>query len=387
MKKIAVLTCGDIYDRKGLFNAVHNRIKHLTLITNLEIDVIIFSEYIPWYLRLIKQRYKNDKLNILEVEGVIYNIKWRCFSLLDYISEIKFKKRYLLKRIYFKNIAKAFSGYNFIISHSDCGFIALEIKKRYNIPFSVTWHGSDIHTRPFVNSYIKQQTKLVIENANYNYFVSKALLDCSNQITTLGNKDVLYNGCDGIFVRYDEGKRNQMRKILNVTNKKVVTFCGDFYEVKNILIIPEIFRKIYEQDHDVIFWMIGDGTYRSKIEKLIVNLPVILWGNQLADRIPDFFNSTDVLILPSKNEGLPLVTVEALKCGCHVVGSKIGGIPEVIGVENCISLESETFVDDFAHKVCYYLQEGSSSVHTVNTCFDWRSTAKKELKHILKSIN
>ena len=48
----------------------------------------------------------------------------------------------------------------------------------------------------------------------------------------------------------------------------------------------------------------------------------------------------DVLILPSINEGLPLTVVEGLACGCNVVGSLVGGIPEVIGEDNCVDLNA-----------------------------------------------
>ena len=387
MKRIAIITNGSLDDRKGLFNAVHNRIKHLISITTIEFDVIMLCVYDPWYVRLLRHTLKSNKVQTFDLEGVHYNIKWRRFSLIDYLLEEKFKTIPIFKRCYYKKIARSLKEYNFIVSHSDCGNIALEAKNKYQIPFTVTWHGSDIHTEPFCSSYIKNHTQLVIENADCNYFVSRALMECSNKITTIGKKDVLYNGSDMAFTKYNESKRIRLRKKMNVINKKVVTFCGSFYEIKNILVIPEIFRRIYEKEKDVIFWMIGDGKYRPEVEKLIIGLPVVLWGNQSPESIPEFFNVTDVLILPSKNEGLPLVTVEALKCGCHVVGSLVGGIPEVIGKENCVPLDSDTFVDDFANKVYYYLHEGCNSVQKVSSCFNWRDTAEQELKFIRKYIS
>ena len=293
MKKIAILTSGDFNDRKGLFNAVHNRIKHLLYIANIEIDVKILCIYYPWYIRLLKHSSRCNKIQTYDLDNVHYNIIWQRFSLIDYILEIKFKTKPFFKRLYYKIFAKTLKEYDFIISHSNCGFIALEAKKKFNIPYTVTWHGSDIHTRPFINSYLKKQTQKVIENADCNYFVSKALMECSDLLTINGKKEVLYNGVDTIFTKYEENKRQQLRKKMNVINKKVVTFCGSFLDVKNILIIPEIFKKIYEKDKNVIFWMIGDGKYYSEIKKSTSNLPVILWGNQVLEDIPIFFNSTE----------------------------------------------------------------------------------------------
>ena len=84
----------------------------------------------------------------------------------------------------------------------------------------------------------------------------------------------------------------------------------------------------------------------------------------------------DVLFLPSLNEGLPLVTVEALSCGCHVVGSRVGGIPESIGIENTVCLDDVNFERKMAERVLELID--SKPIIQLDDCFDWRKTAFQE---------
>ena len=200
-----------------------------------------------------------------------------------------------------------------------------------------------------------------------------------------GNKQVLYNGYNTAFKKYADEERLRLRQKYGVIDKKVVVFAGGFLAVKNILTIPAIFRSIANKIQNVECWMIGGGKFFSQVKEMVKDLPVRLWGNQEPEAMPDFFNAADVLILPSLNEGLPLTVVEGLACGCNVVGSLVGGIPEVIGKDNCVDLNDPQFVDKFADKVVAYLQTEPHIVQPLKPEFDWNLTAKRELD-IIKSL-
>jgi glycosyltransferase involved in cell wall biosynthesis len=76
----------------------------------------------------------------------------------------------------------------------------------------------------------------------------------------------------------------------------------------------------------------GEGELRSALEERVrargVAALVSLPGNLLD--LPDLLLAADVLAIPSRYEGLPLVLLEAMAAGLPVAGSRIPGIMEVV---------------------------------------------------------
>lgn len=46
--KIAILNTGSTNNRKGVFNSVHGRIKHLKALEDVEVDVYLIQHYDSW---------------------------------------------------------------------------------------------------------------------------------------------------------------------------------------------------------------------------------------------------------------------------------------------------------------------------------------------------
>lgn len=75
----------------------------------------------------------------------------------------------------------------------------------------------------------------------------------------------------------------------------------------------------------------GDGPLRNDVEEAVVSgSPITLLGQLPAADVPRFLAAIDVLAVPSYDEGLPRVVLEAMAMQVPVVASNIGGIPEAV---------------------------------------------------------
>lgn len=89
---------------------------------------------------------------------------------------------------------------------------------------------------------------------------------------------------------------------------------------------------VLQQGHDAQLAFVGKGDMESalrseaRISGLAERVHFIGWRRDIADILPLF----DVFVLPSLNEGMGRVLVEAMAAGRPVVGSRTGGIPDLV---------------------------------------------------------
>jgi len=67
-----------------------------------------------------------------------------------------------------------------------------------------------------------------------------------------------------------------------------------------------------------------------------------------------------------------------LACGTHIVGSNVGGIPEVIGKENSFAIDSN-FVDNVTNRIISIISENITP-KPIPDDFKWVNTILKEIK-------
>lgn len=384
MRRVAIIFNGDIHDRKGYTNAVLERAKRLSAHSEYCVDVYCLSTYDHWLVRTLRNSDKVERVDSVEVDGLTINMIWLPFSLLDYILSIKLNMGRMVEPLLIKQEISRFKNYDLISAHSTVpGELALKVNRQYGVPYTTTWHGSDIHTSPFINRCYRSLVTKIMRGAVANMFVSKSLCETAYKFNPqIPMAEISYNGASEEFRRFVAEERRAVRSRYEIReDERVVGFVGGLVPVKNADKLPEIFQYIAKSCERVKFWIIGDGKLRDAIEsKLRVATPMIdckLFGNQPTSIMPELMNCIDLLVLPSKNEGLPLVTVEALRCATNVVATNVGGISEVIGSENVVD-RGDDFVDRFGYR-CVAVLNNKESAPELPKQFDWDVIVKKEI--------
>lgn len=92
--------------------------------------------------------------------------------------------------------------------------------------------------------------------------------------------------------------------------------------------VPEVLRKAPRTR----FLLVGDGHLRGGLEAMVASLglshAVMFAGNR--DDVASILASTDLFVLPSLFEGMPMSVLEAMAAGCAVVATDVGGTQDVV---------------------------------------------------------
>lgn len=76
--------------------------------------------------------------------------------------------------------------------------------------------------------------------------------------------------------------------------------------------------------------LVGDGPYRQQLERLFEGTPTTFVGYLAGEELASAYASGDAFLFPSSTETLGLVLLEAMAAGCPVVGTRRGGIPDIV---------------------------------------------------------
>lgn len=218
---------------------------------------------------------------------------------------------------------------HYAMPHAISAILAKDLAD-HDVKIITTLHGTDITVLGIDQSF-RKMIKYGIEKSDAVTAVSKSLVNqTKRKIHTEREISVIYN-----FVDEKEYTKRDMTSIRDqygiLPDDKVVIHISNFRKVKRIEDVIKTFKKINQHLQSKLF-LVGDGPEISTAFELVKRLNlqdhVLFLGKQ--KKVSDLLSIADLKLLMSEQESFGLVLLEAMSCEVPCIGTKVGGIPEVI---------------------------------------------------------
>jgi len=174
----------------------------------------------------------------------------------------------------------------------------------------------------FVNKLIFSVVDKIVAITPWELSILKKFVKKEEKIT------VIPNGADEIL--YKKTRKNNFKKKYNIKEKKIVLFFGRLNPTKGPEKLALAALQISKQRKDIAFvWVGPDEGKLEEVKMLIKEHKNMYYIPPIRDKkkIAEMYQASDVYVLPSYREGLPLTLFEAFASHLPVVASPVNGIP------------------------------------------------------------
>ena len=113
-----------------------------------------------------------------------------------------------------------------------------------------------------------------------------------------------------------------------------ILFAGRLQETKAPFRLVDVFLEYYKKNKSGYLFIIGEGNLKNKLIEYVktikLEINIFFFGQMEQEFLVSFYRASDVLILTSNSEGMPICVLEALSCGLPVVTTDVGEVKRVV---------------------------------------------------------
>ena len=206
-------------------------------------------------------------------------------------------------------------------ANSSCS-VAMLASRMSGIPFSFTLHGPAIFFEPH---YWRIGTKMAEARfvACISHFCRAQAMLFADQADWPKLKIVHCGVEPERYARNEEAPRG-----------KRLLFVGRLDAIKGVPLLLEALAAVRTSHPEAVLTIVGDGPHRRQLEDqtraLGLEAAVTFTGYQAQDAVADLLSKSDMLVLPSFAEGVPVVLMEGMAAGLPVIASQVAGVPELV---------------------------------------------------------
>jgi glycosyltransferase involved in cell wall biosynthesis len=182
------------------------------------------------------------------------------------------------------------------------------------------------------------------------------------------------------------------KKIGLVPGKQYIVYVGTLVVRKGVEDVLNALPAILKEFPNAVLLVVGVGYMKRRLVALAQELGVtanvaFVPSHDDSPIVPDhmlpsYYSAADVVVMPSWNEGLGIVAVEALACGAPLIATNVGGLPEVLANFKAGMLVPPRSPEALARAVIDVLSGKQSFVidrQNARRVYDWRVIAAKNL--------
>ncbi|MFH1335606.1 MAG: glycosyltransferase family 4 protein [Candidatus Zixiibacteriota bacterium] len=209
------------------------------------------------------------------------------------------------------------------------GLVATLVSMMYGKPLVITTHGTDIRIlKPYGISHMLGS--FVFKRVSHVTVVSNFLKKKLISVIPIPPSQVTVRPMPVNIEQF--GPPERKRK--NAKDRKTILCVARYTKQKRLDTLIDALGLLKAEGMEVNAILIGEGDEEGSLKKLIgeknLSSQVTFLPLMPQDELNRYYQKSDLVVLPSVDEGFGLVLVEAQMCRIPVIGADSGGIPDII---------------------------------------------------------